>query len=38
MPSMCKLIKGLEGLGLVYQDNEIVDIDSQEDDHVCKQR
>jgi hypothetical protein len=31
---MCKLIKGLEGLGLAYQDDEIVDIDIQEDDHV----
>jgi hypothetical protein len=36
MPSMCKLIISLEGLGLVYQDDEIVDIDSQEDGHVYK--
>ena len=36
MPSLCKLIKGLEGLGLVYQDGEIVDIDIQENDHVYK--
>jgi len=34
MPSICKLINGLEGLGLAYQDDEIVDIDSQEDSHV----
>ena len=34
--SMCKLIKDLETLGLVYQDNEIVDMDSQEDGRVYK--
>ena len=34
MPNICELIKDLEGLGLVYQNDEIVDIDSQKDDHV----
>ena len=37
MPSMRKLIKGLEGLGLVQQDNEIVDIDSLDDYHVSEE-